>query len=293
MNVPSGIRTSLILLTGLLLFADSGCTSLPAFSKLVTKKKTSPVASAEHPVVECICLWEAGEGTGLDGLPCRGFAGQILFFARGYSEPVRVDGDVTVYLFDDQGTPDEQGKPLHQYQFDSEAFQAFRTETNLGSAYQLFIPYPRKGTHRASCSLRVKVSPPYGNPVYSRMATVLLSGLRTREAPTSLSHSTRAERKSAVQRAGYEIEMPENSTGPRINGPVQQAAAFEVQAQQPDVKTRLSRALAAIPDEPDGTVVIERHKVSAAEIFHGEVPRIVKLPPSEPQPLPRHPLLDE
>ncbi|MCA8999465.1 MAG: hypothetical protein KDA80_20895, partial [Planctomycetaceae bacterium] len=60
---------------GSLLFLLSGCQSLPAFSHGFHKQRKTPEASVEHPVVECICLWEPGEGTGLDGLPCRGFAG--------------------------------------------------------------------------------------------------------------------------------------------------------------------------------------------------------------------------
>ncbi|WP_437228244.1 hypothetical protein SH661x_000799 [Planctomicrobium sp. SH661] len=160
----------------LLLMASSGCQMWHQ-----AKLSTAPMATAEHPVVEIICVWQPGEGTGMDGLPTRGFAGQILFFAMGEKVPVRVDGKVRIYVFDDQGTEEEQQKPIHQFDFDSTAFQSFLTQTNLGTAYQLFIPYTRKGDMVANCTLRVRYSPDEGSSVYSKMATVTLPGTVARK----------------------------------------------------------------------------------------------------------------
>jgi hypothetical protein len=148
------------------------------------------VADAEHPVVEIIGVWQPGEGTGLDGLPCRGFAGQLLFFAMGEKSPVKVNGKVRIYVFDDQGTVQEQQQPIHQFDFDSGAFNAFYTQTNLGPAYQLFIPYTRKGNHAAACTLRVRFTPEEGASVYSKMATVILPGTTTRKPDQTIEQAT-------------------------------------------------------------------------------------------------------
>lgn len=144
------------------------------------------VADAEHPVVEIIGVWQPGEGTGLDGLPCRGFAGQLLFFAMGEKSPVKVNGKVRVYVFDDQGTPQEQQQPIHQFDFDAGAFNSFYAQTNLGAAYQLFLPYTRKGNHAAACTLRVRFTPEEGASVYSKMATVILPGTTQRKPETTI-----------------------------------------------------------------------------------------------------------
>lgn len=149
-----------------------------------------PTADAEHPVVEIICVWQPGEGTGMDGLPARGFAGQILFFAMGEKSSVRVDGKVRVYVFDDQGTPEEQEVPIHQFDFDAKAFQSFLTQTNMGAAYQLFIPYTRKGSHNAACTLRVRYTPDDGGSVYSKMATINLPGTTPRKPEQSIEQVT-------------------------------------------------------------------------------------------------------
>ncbi len=126
--------------------------------------------------VEMICLWEAAEGNGLSNLPARGFAGQVLFFDQRGEEPVEVHGDVEIFVFDDLGTEEDQSKPIYKYEFEKEVFQAFKTDTNLGIAYQLFLPYPKKVAYEANCSLRVRVTPDSGRAIYSKMAEVLLPG---------------------------------------------------------------------------------------------------------------------
>lgn len=145
-----------------------------------------PKASAADPVFEVMCLWEPGEGRGLDGLPARGFAGQIMFFTTGQKEAVQVDGDVRIYVFDDQGTPEAQSRPIHQFDFSSEAWKTQLRATDFGATYQVFIPYTRKGSHEAQCTLRVRLSPQAGQPLYSKNASVVLNGKKTHESGESL-----------------------------------------------------------------------------------------------------------
>lgn len=166
--------------------------------------RPTPEASAAHPVFEAICLWEQGEGNGLDGLPTRGFVGQVMFFAHGIDVPVRVDGDLMVYVFDDVGTEEEQQKPIHQFEFNSVAMKAFLTETNVGTAYQFFIPYTRKGAQKATCSLRVRLTPKTGNPVYSKMSSIVLAGKTPRKPDVTLNQPTQSQNEG-VQLATHEV----------------------------------------------------------------------------------------
>jgi hypothetical protein len=135
-----------------------------------------PAADARNPVSRIVCIWEPSEGQGVDGLPTRGFAGQILFFTRGTAVPVTVDGDVRVYLFDDRGTPQEQAKPIHQFDFLGDAWSIHLQKTNLGAAYSVFVPYVRKDPWQAHCTMRVRFTPRDGAPVYSETARVTLPG---------------------------------------------------------------------------------------------------------------------
>ena len=139
--------------------------------------------------MEVVSLWEPGEGRGLDNLPTRGFAGQLLFFTYKDPTPALVDGQVTVYVFDDRGTEADQSKPLWQRTFAPQEWNTFALQTNLGTAYQIFIPYTRKGIDEAHCSLRIKLEPTDGgSPVYSKMANVVLSGSNHDAPELEISH---------------------------------------------------------------------------------------------------------
>jgi hypothetical protein len=153
----------------------AGCQSLGL--NLPGLNNRPPQASTKNPVTEVLCLWEPAEGTGLDKLPARGFAGQILFLTpRGAGEPVQVDGKVKIYVFDDCGSIKEQQQPIHQFAFDATAWNAFLRKTNVGAAYQVFLPYTRPGMHQAVCSLRVCYEAADGQPIYSKFAKVTLAG---------------------------------------------------------------------------------------------------------------------
>ncbi|MCA9074543.1 MAG: hypothetical protein KDA93_05885 [Planctomycetaceae bacterium] len=162
----------------------AGCSSFDTSSLLGRSKFVE--AGPKNPVVDVVCLWEPAEGRGLDNLPARGFAGQLLFLTRGTAEPAKIEGEIRVYVFDDQGIPEEQSKPLHQYDFKGQAFSQYLCETNMGAAYQLFIPYPRKGSHEAKCAIRVRYTPADGgSPVYSKMADLTLPGAKPKETADS------------------------------------------------------------------------------------------------------------
>jgi hypothetical protein len=136
-----------------------------------------PKASDRNPVKNIMALWQPTTGTGLDGKTCRGFAGQIFFFSHQKELPSEVNGTVRIYVFDDQGSEEDQIKPFHQFDFPPEAWKLQFCKTKLGPTYTIFIPYTRKGRHPAQCSLRVRYTPANGAPVSSDMVNVALQGL--------------------------------------------------------------------------------------------------------------------
>ena len=172
--MPRPTRLPLLYLTlAVMLTSLSGCATfrLPSFQ---TEERAK--AEAANRVSQVVCLWQPAEGHGLDELPARGFAGQIAFLTADSPTPVEVAGNVTIYLFDDHGTSGEQARPLHVFRFVDGSWQTHLKQTAWGPTYQLFIPYVRKGTHRASCSLAVQVETPAGRRVTSDMANILLPG---------------------------------------------------------------------------------------------------------------------
>lgn len=148
-----------------------GCTTMHmSFGKKI------PKATAADPAVEILCLWQLSEGRDPEGYPCKGFSGQILFLSSHSSSPVEIEGDVRIYLFDDQGSPEEQAKPLRQFDFDNGSWAIHLADSPLGPAYSVFIPYVRRGTTDANCSLRVRLKPKQGPVVFSDFSNMALNG---------------------------------------------------------------------------------------------------------------------
>lgn len=181
-----------------------GCQSVPFFSKLHYLE-----ADSRHPLMEVLCVWEPAEGRGIDNAPTRGFGGQILCFASGYKEPVKVHGDVRIYVFDDKGVNGDPSLPIHQFDFSADVWNTFLRPSSLGPSYQIFIPYTRKGMDATSCTLRVRLTPEDGLPVYSRMATVALAGQGieknkpTSETVQTVSHEETSHKGQGITTADF------------------------------------------------------------------------------------------
>jgi hypothetical protein len=141
-----------------------------------------PEASAKNPVVKVMCMWEPAEGRDPNGLPCRGFAGQILFLGNKGGVPVKVHGDVKIYVFDDFGTVEEQATPLHVYNFEGSWDRHLKVGT-FGPAYHVFVPYTRRGQFEANCALRLQLQPPDGPAIYSDMCDINLKGKARDQLP--------------------------------------------------------------------------------------------------------------
>lgn len=165
-------------------FALSGCASSSLFH---WKDKSFTAATAANPVTKIICLWQPADGHTAENRPTRGFAGQIYFFAQDGKTPLTVDGDVRIYVFDDQGTIEEQAKPMHQFDYVDGAWKTHLYDTQLGPAYHVFVPYTRPGFHHAECSLRLRLKPTEGQVVYSDMVHVVMNGSTKKAADTSKS----------------------------------------------------------------------------------------------------------
>lgn len=162
-------RAGLFLMAALL----PGCASI---TNLI-EARSIPVAGPQNPVVDFACIWQQGEGRDQRGMPCRGFCGQLMFQTRTEKKPAIVNGAVTIYVFDNVGTPEEQAKPFEVFNFTAQEWATFARRTNLGMTYQLFVPYTRPGGREAECSIRVKYTPTgSNNPIYSHPENIAMKG---------------------------------------------------------------------------------------------------------------------
>ena len=152
---------------------------------------TPRVASADDPVVQVAAFWRAAEGVGPAGTPVRGFAGRILLITAGGNDPVACDGTARVYLFSDDGEREERAVPVNQIDLPPAAWRGRLSVSNLGPAYDVFIPYTKPAAHAVRCSLRVRftpllpggegedgepTAPVAGRPLFSHAASCTLDG---------------------------------------------------------------------------------------------------------------------
>ncbi|MBI1346045.1 hypothetical protein GC163_07125 [bacterium] len=135
-----------------------------------------PHASRRNPVMQIVCMWEPSEGRDPQGVPCRGFAGQILFLGNRGGTPVSVEGDVSVFVFDDIGTEEEQAAPVHQFNFDALSWNRHLKSGSLGPSYHCFIPYTRPGNMEAVCTVRLKYMPKNAPEVLSDPSHITMRG---------------------------------------------------------------------------------------------------------------------
>ena len=181
-------------------------------------------ATSKKPAYEIVALWEPSEGKGVDGLPTRGFAGQLMFFQHNNPSPVYVEGDVIIHLFDDQGDAEQQSKPLHQYKFEKGAWQVHAVESTLGPGYRVFIPYVRKGRHQVECGLRVQLAQPGCSDIYSRMVSVKLAGSTSEVKKQELTqhesfkkfHEKVIVDTLARRETGKQLELPSQQSSERM-----------------------------------------------------------------------------
>ena len=241
-------RTMTCLLCGCLLLTSVGCATL----QLPFGKDRMHKATARNPVVQIVCIWETSEGRDPSGMPCRGFAGQILFLAGRNSMPVQVDGDMRIYLFDDQGTPEEQTKPIHQYDFDSPSWERHLTKGTLGPTYSVFVPYTRRGTHEAKCALRVRLKSGSQAAVFSDMASIPLEG-RTKKTSDIEGQVPSAEEAKATTDAVSQT-MRRTTT-----------ISMDGETVKPDTKKgrRPTESLAARAEEASGRVQLAHYEEGA------------------------------
>lgn len=259
--------------------AFTGCTTTGLLSKLTHKQKFLK-ASANNPAVRCLCLWEPAEGTGVDNKPARGVSGQIFFFTRNDASSVEVEGDVRVFLFDDHGAAEAQAQPLHQFDFLAGSWQKHVTSTQFGPAYQLFVPYSRKGHHQAELALRVRLTPPQGSPVYSDIAKVSLHGY-DRSKLQDAGGAYEPESPHAAESADDSVSLSESITPQMIAQTFQQVRSEHrdepqtTQSSDSRVRERpgLRRAFTPRNNESGGEFNVPKSPPKVAELGAADPPR--------------------
>jgi hypothetical protein len=107
----------------------------------------------------------------------RGFGGKLMFFKRGSEDPVRVEGNLVVYAFDETDRPDHETQPTRRYIFPMDEFVRHESESSLGPTYSFWLPWDEIGGQQRHISLIAKFEPKDGPVVIGEQTRHLLPGL--------------------------------------------------------------------------------------------------------------------
>ena len=110
-----------------------------------------------------------------NGPPARGFGGRLSFYgAKGY-KPVRVDGTLVVYGFEEDGSL-AKVKPDMKFVFTPEQFTQHYEKSSLGHSYAVWVPWDAAGGPQKDVSLIVRFVPKDGQLIVSEPSRHVLPG---------------------------------------------------------------------------------------------------------------------
>lgn len=166
--------------------------------------------SAKTPI-EIVDVWNSYAQTTPEGKVLRGMAGRVHFYDSPQKKrAVKVDGDLTAYVFDGNGTDPAHAKPLKIYQFKADTLQQhYSRQKPLGHGYNFFLPIDEIGGEEKSLCIMVRFDNALdkmfvmAHPVYATLAG------RKPQTPTDPtirdyleSHSLHAENRRKMESRG-------------------------------------------------------------------------------------------
>jgi len=211
-----------------LLIASSGCIASPTgdgksasgwdLRKAVGLKSEEPSPQTPSRIVS---TWTDTVLHKQGSAPKRGFGGRLLFFEELSDQPVRVDGQLVVYAFDDEGRAAHETQPTRRFIFPPEQFVRHESPTELGSSYSVWLPWDQVGGPQKTISLIARFEPRGGPVVMGEQTHHLLPGTTLAEtgglarpatdvAPKvrTAQHVSQLSSRSGVQHAFTPVEQP-------------------------------------------------------------------------------------
>lgn len=162
-----------LLLAGLL----SGCAQwkLPKAMPLASKDEDKPQVPQR-----LTALWS---DTVLVEAGVAGFGGRLMFYGKG-EDPVKVEGELTVFAYDDTHDSQQAALPARKYVFRAEDLEKHYSTSTLGHSYSFWIPWAGVGGPSRQISLIARFkSSKGGGVVMSEMTRHYLPG--TQNAPAT------------------------------------------------------------------------------------------------------------
>ncbi|GHT10849.1 hypothetical protein FACS1894170_03640 [Planctomycetales bacterium] len=135
-----------------------GCQTPLAVKRIEAKNPLSK-NSAKTPA-KIVDVWNSCLQTTPEGQTIRGVAGSVHFYNNSKKKrAVKVDGDITVFVFDAKETDPAHAKPLKVYQFSADTLEKrhYSFKKPLGHGYNFFLPFDEIGGSAAAGTERALI----------------------------------------------------------------------------------------------------------------------------------------
>lgn len=171
-SLPNRIRLAVLLIALAGLISSTGCKQwnlTPSWAWLPNSED-----SPEIPV-KVVALWTNGQLQQDSGMALRGFGARLMFYNK-QDKPVRVDGTLVVYAFDEQKPEGISAQADRKYVFTPDQLADRYSKSQLGHSYSIFVPWDKSGSPQQQVSLIVRFNPIGGPSVVGNQAKLSLPG---------------------------------------------------------------------------------------------------------------------
>jgi hypothetical protein len=132
----------------------------------------------------------------------RGFGGRVTFFNGDDKSSILVDGQLTVYAFDDESEDPENPAPEKKFIFPRATLASHQSESNLGPSYSFWLPWGEVNGPQRRLSLIGRFDDANGRVILSQSASVTLPG---KNDPTKLTVSQ--SQTTPLHRPGFPVQQ--------------------------------------------------------------------------------------
>ena len=160
-----------VLLTGCKSETVSWTKAKDPFAKKNAKKSAEPKVGVPERLV---VIWKDAVYEHPAVPPTRGIGGRLYFYDRE-DNPIKVDGEVVVYGFDDTAG-DDKTEADKKFVFKQESFANHYNATALGPSYSIWLPWDKLGGKELSVSLIPVFRDASGKVVRSGQTVCVLPG---------------------------------------------------------------------------------------------------------------------
>jgi hypothetical protein len=163
----------LTVFTAIILQTIAGCAPLQ-----ISKPNIWPFSSEDAPGMpnRIVAAWSDTVLHQTDKVPMRGFGGRLIFYKAEKPEPIKVDGTLTVYVFDETDRDPNNLKPHRKYVFTKDQIPSHYSKSKLGHSYSFWIPWDEAGGPQKELGIIVRFTPEKGGVVVGEQTQHILPG---------------------------------------------------------------------------------------------------------------------